>query len=60
MCMGGEEESAGEGATGCREPMRGRCVRMACIQGVTRPQRAAVMPEDPSFIELFVPLTVDG
>src|SRR6266571_9142473 len=55
--QGCEEESAGEGATGCCELMRGRCVRMACVEGVTRDQRAAVMPGEPSLIELFVPLT---
>jgi hypothetical protein len=32
---------------------------MACIEGVTRAQRAAVMPGEPFFIELFVPLIVD-
>src|SRR2546428_11075651 len=58
--QGCEEESAGEGATGCCELMRGRCVRMACVEGVTRAQRAAVMPGEPSRIELFVPLTVGG
>ncbi len=40
--------------------MRGRCVRMACVEGVTRDQRAAVMPGEPSLIELFVPVTVGG
>ena len=41
---GCEEESAGEGATGCRELTRGRCVRTAGFEGVTRSERAAGMP----------------
>src|SRR2546422_3923721 len=53
--QGCEEESAGEGATDGRELMRGRCVRMACVEGVTRAQRAAGMPGEPSLVELFVP-----
>src|SRR2546427_11208591 len=58
--QGCKEESAGEGATDGRELMRGRCVRMACVEGVTRAQRAAVIPGEPSLIELFAPVTVDG
>jgi hypothetical protein len=30
------------------------------VEGVTRAQRAAGMPGEPSLVELFVPLTVDG
>src|SRR2546422_8470419 len=56
--QGCKEESAGEGATDGRELMWGRCVRMACVEGVTRAQRAAGMPGEPSRIELFGPLKV--
>src|SRR4029453_3822523 len=58
--QGCEEESAGAGATGGRELMQGRCVRMAGVEGVTRAQRAAGRPGEPSLIELFAPVTVDG
>src|SRR6266446_1976133 len=58
--QGCEEESAGEGATGGRELMRDRCVRMACVEGFPRAQRAAVMPGEPSRIDLFVLSTVGG
>lgn len=55
--QGCEKERAGEGATDGHELMRGWCVRMACVEGVTRAQKAAGRP---SFIKLFVPLAVDG
>jgi hypothetical protein len=57
---GCEEESAGEGATGGGELTRGRCVRTAGFEGVTRSERAAGRPGEPSRIELFDPLAVDG
>jgi len=32
---------------------------MACVEGITRAQRAAVMPGEPSLIGLFASVTVD-
>src|SRR5229473_6923156 len=58
--QGCEAESAGEGATGGRELMRGRCVRMACVEGVTRGERATGWLGEPALLGLFDPIMVDG
>jgi len=55
-----EAESAGEGATGCRELTRGACVRTVGFEGVTTVKGAAAMTGEPSGLRRFVPMTVEG
>jgi hypothetical protein len=55
-----EAEQAGEGVTGCRELTRGRYVRTGGCEGVTRSDRAAGRPGEPSRLDLFAPVAVSG
>jgi hypothetical protein len=43
-----------------REPEVATCVRMACVEDVTRAQRATGRPGEPSHLGFFAPVTVDG
>jgi hypothetical protein len=43
-----------------RWPAQTRCIRTASFEGVTRGQRAAGMPCEPSRLGLFAPMIVDG
>ncbi len=57
---GCKEESAGEGATGCRELTRGSCVRTVGFEAVTTVKGTATMTGEPSGLHRFVPTTVEG
>jgi len=43
-----------------REPEVATCVHMAGVEEVTRAQRAAGRPREPSLLGLFAPVKVDG